>query len=78
METYFYIITVWIINIACICFVAQKSTECFIKFIEKPQGTKLIIQKISNIDHFPAITICANEDKLRWNTTHLNHCGIKG
>ena len=70
----------WVINITCVCFVTWKTTQCFIKFFDEPQGTHLDIKKITNIDHFPRFTICAvnsdEDDGMRWNISHLNFCGI--
>ena len=72
-----------IVNISCTIFVGWKSTECFIKYFEYPQGTKVDIQHSANTAQFPTITICAanvDEDPpgLRWNISHLNKCGIQG
>ena len=57
-----------------------KTTQCFIKFFNEPQGTHLDIKKITNIDHFPRFTICAvnsdEDDGMRWNISHLNFCGL--
>ena len=83
MKSFFSFAISWLINLACIVFVAQKSTECLIKFIDQPQGTKLDIKNAAKIDQFPRITICAvdadkKEKGLRWNLTHLHHCGIAG
>ena len=60
-----------------------KSTECFIKYFEYPQGTKVDIKHSGHTAQFPTVTICAvDTDKespgLRWNISHLNKCGIKG
>ena len=72
-----------IVNISCIIFVGWKSTECFIKYFDYPQGTKVDIKHSSHTAHFPTITICAvntveNPPGLRWNISHLNKCGIQG
>jgi len=72
-----------IVNISCIIFVSWKSTECFIKYFEYPQGTKVDIKHSGHTAQFPTVTICAvDTDKeppgIRWNISHLNKCGIKG
>ena len=72
-----------IVNISCVIFVSWKSTECFIKYFNNPQGTKVDIKHSGNTGQFPCVTICAlNTDKIppgiRWNISHLNKCGIKG
>ncbi len=70
-----------IVNILCIIFVCWKSTECFIKYFDNPQGARVDIKRTSNTAQFPTFTICAadvDEKGLRWNISHLNKCGIKG
>ena len=80
MKSFFSFSISWLINLACIVFCGS---ECLIKFIDQPQGTKLDIKNAAKIDQFPRITICAvdadkKEKGLRWNLTHLHHCGIAG
>ena len=60
------------ISLACFVFVFWQSVQCIQKYIEKPQGTKLTLQHISEIPQFPAITICRGYDK-----NHLNKCGLR-
>ena len=72
-----------IVNISCIIFVGWKSTECFIKYFDYPQTTKVDFKHSDNTTQFPTLSICAvdsdNEPPgLRWNISHLNKCGIKG
>ena len=67
----------FIVNATCVFFVAWKSTECLLKFIENPIGTKLEVKDSMETDNFPSITICATNSTDRWNTTHLNICGIE-
>ena len=72
-----------IVNMSCIVFVGWKSTECFIKYFDYPQGTRVEIKHSSHTTQFPTITICAvttdvNSLGLRWNISHLNKCGIHG
>ena len=67
----------FMIHISCICFVTWKTTECFMKFFDNPQGTKLEVKNLAAVDKFPAITIGAMNKGLRWNVSHLNHCGIQ-
>ena len=74
----------WIIvNISCIIFVGWKSTECFIKYLDYPQATRVDIKDSDTIEQFPLTTICAadtdrNPPGLRWNISHLDKCGING
>ena len=74
----------WIIvNISCFIFVGWKSTECFIKYLDYPQATRVDIKDSYTIEQFPLITICVAESDLkppglRWNISHLDKCGIKG
>ena len=72
-----------IVNISCIIFVGWKSTECFIKYFDYPQGTRVDIKHSENTAQFPTLTICAVDSNdeppgLRWNISHLNKCGIEG
>ena len=68
----------FMVHFSCVCFVIWKSTECFMKFYDYPYGTKLEIKHAANTDQFPTITICAMNEGVRWNYSHLNYCGIKG
>ena len=65
-----------IVNISCIIFVGWKSTECFIKYFDYPQGTRVDIKHSSHTTQFPTVTICAPPD-LQWNISHLNKCSIE-
>ena len=72
-----------IVNISCIIFVGWKSTECFIKYFNYPQTTKVDFKHSDNTTQFPTLSICAvdSDDEppgLRWNISHLNKCGIEG
>ena len=67
-----------IIDISCICIVSWKTIVCFIKYLKKPQGTKISLEHSQN-HQFPTITFCFDdEDGGRWNTSHLKHCNING
>ena len=65
------------VNATCVLFVAVKSTECLLKFLENPIGTKLEVKDSMETDNFPSITICATNNTDRWNATHLNICEIE-
>ena len=67
----------FIVNAICVLFVAVKSTECLLKFLENPIGTKLEVKDSMETDNFPSITICALNKTDRWNATHLNICEIE-
>ena len=64
--------TYFSISLACFVFVSWQSVQCIQKYIEKPQGTKLTLQHISEIPQFPAITICNGYDE-----DHLKKCGLR-
>ena len=61
--------------------VGWKSTQCFIKFLNKPQGINLGIKDAAKTDRFPMLTVCGvdsdEEYGMRWNLSHLSHCGIQ-
>ena len=82
MKSCFFFAIKFFINMACICFVGWKSTQCFIKFLNKPQGINLGIKDAAKTDRFPMLTVCGvdsdEEHGMRWNLSHLSHCGIKG
>ena len=65
------------IHISCICFVSLKTAECFMKFFDNPQGTKLDVKNLASVGKFPTMTIGAMNEGLRWNVSHLNYCGIQ-
>ena len=68
-----------LILIACICFTSWKGVECLIKYLEKPKGTTLAIER-SNNHIFPSITVCAdpyfNEKSAIFNFEKLRNCSI--
>ena len=67
----------YVVNISCFCFVFWKTTECLIKYLDNPRGTKVDIRYAANTEIFPAITICADDNGgMRWNASHLRQCGI--
>ena len=67
-----------LLDILCICIIIWKIIPCIIKYLEKPQGTKISLE-LSQNHQFPTMTFCFDEeDGGRWNTTHLKHCNIKG
>ena len=77
----FYDLFIYVVNVACFSFVFWKTSECIIKFLNNPRGTKMDIWYTENTDNFPAITICSaanNDGGMRWNTEHLKQCGISG
>ena len=64
------------ISLACFAFVFWQSVQCIEKYIENPIGTKLSLQRTSEIHKFPALTICAFD----WSDTskdHLKSCGLR-
>ena len=67
--------THFLITIACFAFVLWQSIQCIEKYIAKPQGTKLSLLHTSEINQFPAITICEISNK--YDIDHLNRCGLR-
>ena len=65
------------ISLACFAFVFWQSVQCIEKYIENPIGTKLSLQRTSEIHQFPSITICPYSKKSQYNTTHLKICGLR-
>ena len=66
-----------IINICCTVFVMWKTFLCATRYWDRPQGTKLDIEDSSLYPiNFPGVTICATDKNIRWNSSHLIHCGI--
>ena len=55
-------------------FVMRQITNCFVQYIQKPEGTKLSIENTADLP-FPAITIC---NYPRYNLEELQKCGLKG
>ena len=70
------------VNTSCLTFVVWQGIQCFTKYLDKPQGTKISEQKVANVP-FPAITICGlfpNDwyGDSAFNITYLkNVCGIR-
>ena len=66
-----------VINLLCLSFTVWKCTECVLAYLEKPQGTKLSINYITDQTLFPLVTVCAAEARsLDYNETVLKSCGI--
>ena len=61
------------ISLACFVFVFWQSVQCIEKYINNPQGTKLSLQRTSELHQFPAITICSEE----YDKDHLEKCGLR-
>ena len=70
-------ITYFSISLACLIFVLWQSVQCIEKYIEKPQGTRLLLQHISEIQQFPAITICPYYLYHKYDEDHLIRCGLR-
>ena len=62
------------ISLACFTFVLWQSVQCIEKYIEKPQGTKLSLKHTSEIQQFPAITICS---AYGYDNETLQRCGLR-
>ena len=62
---------------ACLAFVVWQSSHCIIKYLEKPQGTKLSLQTTAQLP-FPAITVCNFDPDYKYNSIILEkQCGIR-
>ena len=72
---------IFAINVVCFSCAAWKSMECFMKYLEDPIVTKVGVEYTGHQNKFPTITVCSRSlnslRSNRWNTTHLNECGIK-
>ena len=65
------------ISMVCLAFVVWQSSHCIIKYLEKPQGTKLSLQTTAQLP-FPAITVCNFDPNYQYNSTILEkQCGIR-
>ena len=67
----------FLVFLTCFAFVSWQCVQCIEKYIEKPQGTKLSLQQTSEIQQFPAITICANALIHRYDKQYLQKCGLR-
>ena len=74
----------FVVNGPCLAFVIYQSISCTIKYIEKPQVTKVSLKESSKLISSPAITICGSfgkneyDDHFRFNNTYLEDiCGIR-
>ena len=69
------------INVVCFSFAAWKSMECFIKYLEDPLVTKVGVEYTGHQNKFPTVTVSSrsltSKRSNKWNTAHLNECGIK-
>ena len=65
------------ISLACFTFVFWQSMQCIEKYIKNPQGTKLSLQRTSEIHQFPAITICPDHSSNKYDIDHLKKCGLR-
>ena len=60
-----------------LAFTIWQSSLCIIKYLEKPQGTKLSLQTTAQLP-FPAITVCNFDPDYQYNSTILEkQCGIR-
>ena len=69
-------LTYFSITLACFAFVFWQSVQCIQKYVTKPQGTKLSLQHTSEVQQFPAITICAKWSDI-YDKDHLKRCGLR-
>ena len=65
------------ISLACFAFVFWQSVQCIEKYMKNLQGTKLSLQRTSEIHQFPAITICPYNPSNKYDTNHLKRCGLR-
>ena len=64
-------------NIICIGLVCWKIIQGIMKYVDKPQGTKISIDQSSN-HKFPTMLFCFDKDEQRFNDVHLKNCKING
>ena len=72
-KTIFSLLT-FAVSFSSLIFVMWQITNCFVQYIQKPEGTKLSIENTADLP-FPAITIC---NYPRYNLEELQKCGLKG
>ena len=70
-------VIITLFNIACIGLVCWKIIEGIVKYVEKPQGTKISINQ-ANIHKFPSMVYCFDQDEERFNEDYLEKCKIDG
>ena len=70
-------LTYFSISLACFTFVLWQSVQCIEKYIEKPQGTKLSLKHTSQINQYPAISICPYDKGSKFDEDHLKRCGLR-
>ena len=67
--------TLW--DITCIGVVCFDIVGGIMKYVEKPQGTKISIDHSYN-HKFPTMVFCFDLDEKRFNADHLKNCKIDG
>ena len=65
------------ISLLCFLFVFWQSVQCIEKYIKNPQGTRLSLKHTSQINKFPAITICSRSYSKSYNIKRLERCGLR-
>lgn len=65
------------ISLLCFAFVFWQSVQCIEKYIKNPQGTRLSLKHTSQINKFPAITICPRSNSKSYNIKRLERCGLR-
>ena len=65
------------ISLLCFVFVFWQSVQCIEKYIKNPQGTRLSLKHTSQINKFPAITICPRSYSKSYNIKRLERCGLR-
>ena len=68
-----------IVLTACLGIVSWQCIQILQKYLQKPQGTKIYISKVSDeIQNHPAFTFCKSLlDETIYNSTVLNNCSIE-
>ena len=61
------------ILILCLTFVVERSVQCFIRFLERPQALKTKMSDGAN-EMIPHFTFCAEE---KFNQTAFEDCGLQ-
>ena len=60
----FYDLFICVVNVACFSFVFWKTSECIIKFLDNPRGTKMDIWYTENTDNLKPSFIQVDDKSL--------------
>ena len=79
MKKLFFTTLKFSVNGLCLAFVIWQTIQCMTRYVQKPQGTIVTMEKSSNVP-FPSITVCGSfTEKLMggWTKRSLNKTYLK-